>query len=66
MEASMDESADVHVNTDRAASRAAAGAMVHDYSRRYIAASPQRMQQLLAAYRSSKVEEDDAIDPQTD
>jgi len=64
----MDEFAEVRVNIDRAASRAVASAMVHDYSRRYIAASPQRMEQLLAAYRSSKelaVEDDDAIDSQS-
>lgn len=65
----MDEFADHRVDIDRAASRAAAGALVHDYSRRYIAASPRRMEQLLAAYRSSQellVEEDDAVDPQID
>jgi hypothetical protein len=50
------------VHIDLADSRAAAGALVHDYSRRYIAASPHRMEQLLAAYRSSKepqAEDDD-------
>ena len=64
----MDEFADVRVNIDRADSRAAASALVHDYSRRYIAASPHRMEQLLAAYRSSKEpspEDDDGIDPQS-
>lgn len=67
LEASMDEFADVHVNIDRADSRAAASAMVYDYSRRYIAASPRRMEQLLAAYRSSKepsADDEDGIDPQ--
>ena len=64
----MDEFADGRVNIDRADSRAAASAMVHDYSRRYIAASPQRMEQLLAAYRSGKepsAEDDDDVDPQS-
>jgi len=64
----MDEFANVRVNIDRADSRAAASALVHDYSQRYIAASPHRMEQLLAAYRSSKeplVEDDDGIDPQS-
>ena len=64
----MDEFADVRVNIDRADSRAAASAMVHDYSRRYIAASPKRMEQLLAAYRNGKepsAEDDDDVDPQS-
>jgi len=63
----MDEFVDVLVNIDRADSRAAAGALVHDYSRRYIAASPHRMEQLLAAYRSSKEPsaDDDGDDPQS-
>ena len=64
----MDEFADARANTDPADSRAAASALVHDYSRRYIAASPHRMEQLLAAYRSSKepsVEDDDGIDAQS-
>lgn len=64
----MDAFADVHANIDPADSRAAASALVHDYSRRYIAASPRRMEQLLAAYRSSKepsVEDDDGIDAQS-
>ena len=64
----MDEFADVRAIIDRADSRAAVSAMVHDYSRRYIAASPHRMEQLLAAYRSSKepsAEDDDGIDPQS-
>ena len=61
----MDEFADTRANVDPAGSRAAASALVHDYSRRYIAASPHRMEQLLAAYRSCKepsVEDDDGID----
>ena len=64
----MDEFAD-RVSIDRAASRAAAGALVHDYSLRYIAASPQRMEQLLAAYRSSKepsADDDSGADPEAD
>jgi hypothetical protein len=63
----MDESADTRANVDPASSRAAASALVHDYSRRYIAASPHRMAQLLAAYRSSKepsTEDDDGSDEQ--
>jgi len=42
--------------------------MAHDYSRRYIATSPHRMEQLLAAYRSRKepsVEDDKSGDPQS-
>ena len=50
----MDEAANARASIDAADSRAAASALVHDYSRRYIAASPRRMEQLLAAYRSSK------------
>ena len=64
----MDEFADARATIDPADSRAAASALVHDYSRRYIAASPHRMEQLLAAYRSSKessVEDDDSIDAQS-
>ena len=64
----MDAFTDVQSNIDPADSRAAANALVHDYSRRYIAASPHRMEQLLAAYRSSKepsVEDDDGIDAQS-
>jgi len=67
-EASMDEVANARASIDPADSRAAASALVHDYSRRYIAASPQRMEQLLAAYRSSKepsAEDDDGIDEQS-
>ena len=62
----MDEVANARANIDPADSRAAA-ALVHDYSRRYIAGSPHRMEQLLAAYRSSKepsAEDDDGIDEQ--
>ena len=61
----MDVFADVHANVDPADSRAAASALVHDYSRRYIAASPHRMEQLLVAYRRRKepsIEDDDGID----
>lgn len=61
----MDEFAAARAYIDPADSRAAAGALVHDYSRRYIAASPHRMEQLLAAYRSSmepSIEDDDGID----
>lgn len=64
----MDEFAGARANIDPADSRVAASALVHDYSRRYIAASPHRMAQLLAAYRSSKepsVEDDDGIDSQS-
>lgn len=64
----MPEVANARANIDPADSRAAAGALVHDYSQRYIAASPQRMEQLLAAYRSSKepsVEDEEGIDAQS-
>jgi len=58
----MDDFATARDRIDPAYSRAAANALVHDYSRRYIAASPHRMEQLLAAYRSGKepsVEDDE-------
>jgi hypothetical protein len=64
----MDDSAIARDTIDQAYSRAVVNALAHDYSRRYIAASPQRMEQLLAAYRSSKelsVEDDDGIDAQS-
>jgi hypothetical protein len=61
----MDDFASARTSIDPADSRAAANALVHDYSRRYIAASPHRMEQLLAAYRSRKepsVDDDEGID----
>jgi len=63
----MDEVANARASIDPADSRAAETALVHDYSRRYIAASPRRMEQLLAVYRSRKESsaEDDDIDAQT-
>lgn len=64
----MNEVADVRANIERALASAAAGALVHDYSLRYIAASPQRMEQLLAAYRCGQepwVGEDEGADDQS-
>jgi hypothetical protein len=64
----MDAFTGAHADIDAADSRAAAFALVHDYSRRYIAASPHRMEQLMAAYRSSReasVDDDDSTDPQS-
>ena len=64
----MDEFSKPAINPDPADSRVAASALVHDYSRRYIATSPHRMEQLLAAYRSSKepsAEDDESGDPQS-
>ena len=64
----MEEFAGSRANIDLADSRAAASALMHDYSQRYIAASPHRMEQLLAAYRSGKepsAEDDDGIEWQS-
>jgi hypothetical protein len=61
----MDEFTGSRASIDTADSRAAASALMHDYSQRYIAASPQRMEQLLAAYRSSRepsMDDGDAIE----
>ncbi len=48
----MRSSSGAQAPSESPASRAAAEALVHEYSRRYIANSPRRMEQLLAAYRS--------------
>jgi len=63
----MDEVANARADIKPADLHAMASALVHDYSRRYIAASPHRMEQLLAAYRSSKEAslDDDGVDAQS-
>ena len=49
----MDSNSDANVARNSDAARAAVDALVHEYGRSYIASSPRRMEQLLAAYRSS-------------
>jgi hypothetical protein len=61
----MDSRLETSAPVDGVASRAAANALVHEYSRRYIADSPHRMGQLLEAYRTkteAAAEADDAVD----
>ena len=59
LEATMDKVPEPTPTTDPEDSLAAAAALMHEYSysRRYIAAWPHRMQQLLAAYWSGKQQE---------
>ena len=51
-ETKMDSTFAAQVHEESAASRAVSGTLIHEYSRRYIADSPQRMKQLLAACQS--------------
>jgi hypothetical protein len=52
-EMSKDQTSDDRALVGSPASQAVSEALVHKYSRRYIAGSPHRMEQLLAAYQSN-------------